>query len=118
VLSAIHGALVDNGAPTYEYGMWLELRDAADTQTLAITPAIFDADPGQTDQVMPLSVDSLMLAAPNPEGAGSTAYVAQPGTYLLKLIVDATAGTCTTVFPQFGYNQAGGMGYILLGTTP
>jgi hypothetical protein len=114
-----HGTLRDNGAPTYEYGMWLELRDAADTQTLAVTPSIFDSDPGQTDQVMPLSVDSAMLAATSPQLAGSNVYVAQPGTYTLKLMVAAIAGPpCTTVFPEFGYNQGGGMGFVLLGTTP
>jgi len=113
-----HGELVDNGAASREYGMWIELLDASGTKTLAVTPAVFDNDPNQTDQVMPLSVDGVMLTGTGPEFTTGEVYVAQPGTYLLRLIVVAGGPACNAVLPGFGWNGGNGMGYILLGTTP
>ena len=119
-----HGAVRDNGAPTTTYGMWASLRDASGAQTLAASASAWDsnaANGGNDDAVMPLGIDGVLLAEVHPlgDGTGSTAYVAAPGTYELRLVVYATDGTaCTTPLPGFGWNQGNGLDYILLGTTP
>jgi hypothetical protein len=120
-----HGTLSDDGSPATTYGMWIQLRDAAGTTPLAASASAWDnnaANAGADDALMPLSVDGVLLAEVHPlgEGAGSTAYVAQPGTYQLRLVVDATDITapCTTTLPDFGDNQGAGLDFVLLGTTP
>jgi hypothetical protein len=117
ILAFGNGAMRDDGAATTTYGLWLRLRDASDTTTLAVTTAAWDFDGAAqaSDTVMPLSLTSVMLAGGFPEDAGS-AYIAQPGTYRLELIAFANEGTCTTALPDFGVNQGGGMGYVILGT--
>jgi len=45
-------------------------------------------------------------------------YVARAGTCLLKLMVLASEGTCTTVKPDFEVTSGNGTGHILLGPTP
>lgn len=116
ILAFGNGAMRDDGAATTTYGLWLRLRDAADTKTLAITSVAWDFDDGSpvSDAVMPLSVTSVMLTGDFPEVFGPT-FVAPPGTYRLQLIAFANEGTCTTTLPGFGYNQGGGMGYVILG---
>lgn len=111
-----HGTLIDNNAGSTEYSLFAELRDATDAQALArIPPAVDDnsANTGADDDIMPLSTDGVLLST----GAGAAAFVAQPGTYQLHLMVLA-AGTCTTPLPNFGDNQGAGLDYLLLGTTP
>lgn len=116
ILAFGNGAMLDNGAPTTTYGLWLRLRDAADTQTLAVSTVAWDFDDGAVpaDKAMPLSVSTVMLSGPDPEFTSGT-FVAQPGTYRLQLIAVASEGTCTTTLPNFGINGGGGMGYVILG---
>lgn len=116
ILAMGNGAMSDDGAATSTYGLWLRLRDAADTKTLAVTTVAWDYDnsPAPVDVVMPLSVSGLMLTGEFPEVFGTT-YVAQPGTYRLQLIAYANEGACNATLPDFGYNQGGGMGYVIVG---
>jgi len=117
-----HATLVDNGTANdaYEFSMWVELRDAAGT-TLANTVAAVTADKDRTSRNMPLSVDGTLLAGGMPGGdlAGTRAYVAAPGSYVLTLVTRAGAGTtCPAGGEDFGYNQQSSLGHILLGTSP
>jgi hypothetical protein len=72
---------------------WIVLRDAADTTTLATTQrqnayANWTSEPGA-----PLTAAGVMTTAPaTPPG---TRYIAEPGTYVLQLIVNAS-GACGT----------------------
>ncbi len=119
ILAFGNGSIRDGDAPTAEYAVWLRLRNAADTQTLAISHAAWDYDnsaPTAVDVVMPLSVTGILLSGTFPEVFGAT-YAAQPGTYRLQLVAwaGATATACTTPLPDFGFNQGSGMGYALIG---
>jgi hypothetical protein len=116
-----HGTLLDNGSAGQEYGMWLELRDATDATTLAVTPAAWDdnrANAGADDAVMPLAAGGTLQTGLDAEDAGATPYLAAPGAYVLRLVVLVIpTGACGGTLPKFGYNQGNGMGYMLLAPT-
>jgi hypothetical protein len=89
-----HGEYYANGNTANSSAQdWILLRDAADTTTLATTQiqnayANWTSEPGA-----PLTAAGVMTTAPaTPPG---TRYIAQPGTYLLKLMVHAY-GSCAT----------------------
>ena len=122
IWAAGNGALIDDGSAAREFGMWLELRDAGDTRTLAVSPSAWDDDRANgdaDDAVMPLSVGGTLQAGADEESAGAIAFLAPPGDYVLRLVVLAIPpGSCSGAFPDFGYNQGNSMGYMLLAPTP
>lgn len=117
ILAYANGTWRRDNAPVTTYGLWLRLRNAADTTTLAISHAAWDYAGGDLTAIMPLSVTSVMLTGTFPEVFGA-AYLAPAGTYRLQAIAYANEapGNCTTDLPDFGVNQGGGMGYVVLGT--
>lgn len=112
-----HGSLRDNGSNATEFGLWLRLRNAGDTATLAVSTRAWDATSDGMDTVFALSSGGLLLSGSDPD-APAPAFVASPGSYILQLAVVAGGGSgCTAVsLPGFGWNQGNGMGYMLVGT--
>jgi hypothetical protein len=112
-----HGTLSDQGSDATEYGLHLRLRDAANTVTMAVSAAAFDAEAGGSDTVFPLSTGGVLLTGADPITTPGGAFVAPPGDYNLQLVASVRGGSgCTDPLPDFGYNLGGGMGYVLLGT--
>ncbi len=109
-----HGALRDDASAATEYGLWLQLRNAGDTATLAVSTRAWDVPGG--DEVLALSPGGLMLPGDDPDSP-APAFVAPAGTYILQLAVLAGGGgyACAGNFPDFGFNQGSAMGYVLLG---
>jgi hypothetical protein len=108
-----HGAIANDNSDNTEAGLWLRLRDAANTTTLAVSVAAWE---GRLEPltVSPLSTGGLMLAGSNPS-APADPYVATPGDYLLQLVADSQGGSCTSAKPDFGWNQGAAMGFLLVG---
>jgi hypothetical protein len=50
-----HGSLRDNGSNATTFGLWLRLRNASDTATLAVSTRVWDANVTGTDTVFPLT---------------------------------------------------------------
>jgi hypothetical protein len=110
------GAIRKDGAPVTEGALWLRLRDASGAELANSVPA-WDADAGQTgDALWALSPGGLLRAGADPFSAASAPFVAPAGAYTLELVALAQGGVCTTAVPDFGWNQGGAMGYVLLGT--
>ncbi len=107
-----HGTVRNQNDDPRDYGLWLQLRDAGDTATLAV--AIRAWDTGGGDDKLALSSGGVMLSGEDADAAGP-AYVAPAGTYILQLAVTA-GGDCTDPLPDFGFNHGNAMGYLLLGT--
>jgi hypothetical protein len=99
-----------------EFGLYLRLRNAGNTTTLATSAENWDSgyDPSDADTVQVLSTGGTLFAGADTETAAPV-YEAPAGTYILQLVVHSGSGpACTTDFPDFGVNQGGVMGYILL----
>jgi hypothetical protein len=110
------GALTDNGSAATEFALFLRLRDAADTTTLAITLPAWDGTSLIADQPVALSPGGVLQAGASIDALGAP-FVAAPGTYVLQLVALATGGgPCGADLPDFGFNQSGAMGYVLTGT--
>jgi hypothetical protein len=109
-----HGVLRDGNSGAVDYGLWLQLRNAGDTATLAVSAREWDS-PGNGGRT-PLSSGGLMGSGDDADLPGP-AFVAPAGTYILQLAVIAGNTSCTGSFlPDFGFNQGNGMGYVLLGS--
>lgn len=117
VLAFANGAVRDDGSAAEDYEMRMRLLDFGEADVIASSSSARDSDtqPAVRDEVMPLSVTSMLFAGP---GGVTTAapVVLQPGQYRLQLIVSATGAICGAALPDFGVNQGSGMGYVLLGT--
>ncbi len=111
-----HGSLRKNGSAAVEFGLWLRLRNAGDTATVAVSTTAWDATntSGDTDAIFPLSTGGVLMSGDDTE-SGAPAFVAAPGTYTLQLVVEAI-GPCAATLPDFGDNQGAGIGYLLTGT--
>jgi hypothetical protein len=111
-----HGAISRDGAPVTEGGLRLRLRDTAGT-IVATSVRAWDADGAQLgDDVWALSTGGVLLAGNNAENPAPV-FVATAGAYTLELTARAQGGPgCTIALPDFGWNQGGAMGYVLLGT--
>jgi len=108
------GTVRDDGATPTEYGVYVRLRDGADTATLAQSTPGWDFGAG--DVTMSLTSGGLLLTGSI--GSLGAAFVAPPGSYRLQLVVRSDGGPCAAPKPDFGFNQGSGFGYVLLGTTP
>lgn len=110
-----HGSLRKGGSAAVEFGLWLRLRNAGDTATVAVSTTAWDATTsGDTDAIFPLSTGGVLMSGADTE-SGAPAFVAAPGTYTLQLVVEAI-GPCAATLPDFGDNQGAGIGYLLTGT--
>ena len=109
-----HGAIANRNSGAIEAGLWLRLRDAGNTETLAVSVASYEGEL-EAKTVSPLETGGLMLEGSNPTAAASP-YTAPPGSYLLQLVVTSQGGTCGQTYkPSFGWNQGGVMGFQLVG---
>lgn len=117
VLAFANGAILDGGSAATEFGMSMRLLDFQEADVLAVTSAAWDSDgqPAARDEVMPLSVTSMLFAGSGVGAAAGAPIVLQPGQYRLQLMIIATGAACGAALPDFGYNQGSGMGYVLLG---
>jgi hypothetical protein len=106
-----HGAIAVRSSDVTEAGLFLRLRDAADTTTLAVSVAQWQGHLVMQD-VSPLNTGGLMLTGADPD-TQANAFTAAPGTYILQLMAWPNGGTCASK-PDFGWNQGGVMGYMLL----
>jgi hypothetical protein len=109
-----HGAIANDNSDSTEAGLWLRLRDAANTTTLAVSVPAWE---GHLDAltVSPLTTGGLLLAGTNPEAPGGP-YTAAPGTYVLELVARSQGGACAATKPDFGWNQGAAIGYVLVGS--
>ena len=85
---------------------------------MATSPANWDSrfPSGDEDTVNTMSTAGVMHTGDNPSDPAQ-AYVAPVGSYTLELVAFAGDGTCSgSNNPDFGYNQNGALGYIILGT--
>jgi hypothetical protein len=108
-----HGAIQNDNSGATEAGLWLRLRDAANTTTLAVTPASWEGKLA-AETVSPLQTGGLMLEGSNP-AAPANPYTAAPGSYLLQLVAESQGACGQTQKPDFGWNQGGAMGFMLVG---
>jgi hypothetical protein len=110
------GTLRDEGSAATEFALFLRLRDAADTATLATTLAAWDGTMVTADDPVALFPGGVLQQGQEIDRA-APAFVAAPGAYLLQLVALATGGgPCAGELPDFGFNQGGSMGYVLTGT--
>ena len=101
-----HGAIANKNSGATEAGLWLRLRDAGNTETLAVSVASWDGEI-EAKTVSTLDTGGLMLEGSNPTAAANP-YTAPPGSYLLQLVVKSQGGTCGQTYkPSFGSNQGG-----------
>jgi hypothetical protein len=108
-----HGAILNENSGATEAGLWLRLRDAGNTETLAVSVASWDGEL-EALTVSTLDTGGLMLEGSN--SAASATYTAAPGSYLLQLVVKSQSGTCGQTYkPSFGSNQGSAMGFMLVG---
>ena len=109
-----HGAIANRNSGATEAGLWLRLRDAGNTKTLAVSVASSVGGLAAWT-VSPLQTGGLMLEGDNPV-APANPYTAAPGSYLLQLVVTSQGGTCGQTYkPSFGWNQGAAMGFELVG---
>jgi hypothetical protein len=110
------GTLRDDGSAATEFALFLRLRNAADTATLATTLAAWDGTMATADDPVALFPGGVLLQGEAIDTA-APAFVAAPGAYQLQLVALATGGgACALDLPDFGFNQGGAMGYVLTGT--
>jgi hypothetical protein len=109
-----HGAIANNNSDNTEAGLWLRLRAAGSSTTLAVSVAQWE---GRLDPltVSPLTTGGLLLAGSDPN-APSSPYTVAPGSYVLELVVVSQGGACPLAKPNFGWNQGAAMSYVLVGT--
>lgn len=114
-----HGTMRKNNSTATAFTLRLRLRDAANTQTLATSIPALDSTsfPGDTDNRFALTTGGLMQAGDDPESPAPP-FAAAPGTYVLQLVARAGEGApCAPgELPDFGFNQYGAMGYMLIAT--
>src|ERR1700751_2003789 len=96
------GAVAVRSSTITEAGLFLRLRNAADTTTLAVSVAQWQGHL-QMQDVAPLNTGGLMLTGDDPDSQAA-AYVAGPGTYILQLMAWPNGGTWAAK-PDFGWNQ-------------
>jgi hypothetical protein len=110
------GTLRDDGSAATEFALFLRLRNAADTATLATSLAAWDGTMVTADEPVALFPGGVLQQGEAVDAA-APAFVAAPGAYLLQLVALATGGgDCAGDLPDFGFNQGGAMGYVLTGT--
>ena len=108
------GTLLDNGSMANEFGLFLRLRDAGDTTTLATTLSLVDREDAG-DAHYPLSPGGILLTGSSTE-LNAPAFVAPPGAYILQLVAQTGGLSCGAgPFPSFGFNNGSSMGYLLVG---
>jgi hypothetical protein len=108
------GTINDNGSAANEFGLFLLLRNAADTTTLAATTSLTDRDDTGNGH-HPLSPGGILLTGDGPESNGP-AFVAPPGTYILQLVAGIGGPSCVGgASPSFGFNNGSSMDYLLVG---
>jgi hypothetical protein len=113
IFASTSGDYFLNGGMATEGEFEVELRDAGDTVTVAVLPTynliistsnVFD---------VPFASDGVLRSGTDPNAPGATAYVVQPGSYLLKWLAGGF-GTCDHA-PGL---SNGSLTYFLLGTSP
>jgi hypothetical protein len=110
------GTLRDDTSAATEFALFLRLRDAGDSTTLATTLAAWDGTTVTADEPVALSPGGILQAGDRVD-TQAPAFVAAPGSYMLQLAALATGGgACAVDLPDFGFNQGGAMGYVLTGT--
>jgi hypothetical protein len=103
----------DDSSDATQYEMFLRLRNAGDTATLAVS--IGQDAPQTVGDPVALASDGVMLSGDDSTG-DAPAFVAPAGTYILQLIVEAGGvNTCAGSLPDFGYDNESAMSYMLLG---
>ena len=109
-----HGAIANDNSDNTEAGLWLRLRAAGNSTTLAVSVAQWE---GRLEPltVSPLTTGGLLLAGSDPN-APSSPYTVAPGSYVLELVAFSQGGACMTAKPNFGWNQGAAMSYVLVGT--
>lgn len=109
-----HGAIANDNSGNTEAGLWLRLRAAGNSTTLAVSVAQWE---GRLEPltVSPLTTGGLLLAGSDPN-APSSPYTVAPGSYVLELVAFSQGGACMTAKPNFGFNQGAAMSYVLVGT--
>jgi hypothetical protein len=112
-----HGTLSDNATSgATEFALWLRLRDAGNTSTLAVSTSAWNGHGVGMTEVFTLSSGGVLLSGDDPE-ASAPAFVAPAGSYILQLAVIATGGGPCALddLPDFGFNGGSGMSYMLIG---
>lgn len=118
IWAEVVGTYRDESINSTEVGTWARLRNAANTQTLATTVASWynptNYPPGDT----PMSAGGLLFTGDVGELAAPPVYVADPGDYLLQLVIWRSDGTCdpndTSRNPDFGFNHGSGFSWFAL----
>lgn len=112
-----HGTLRRGESTATTFTLFVRLRDAGDTTTLAASvPAVDAVTEGAKDDIMPLASSGILQTGEPFEG-NTPVFTAPPGNYLLQLVANAgQGGPCVGQLPDFGYNQAAAFGYMLVGT--
>ncbi len=116
------GTMRKGGSTATTFGLSLRLRDSGDTTTLATSIELFDSTttPGDSDTVFPLVSSGILLAGAGGESTSAApAFIAPSGAYVLQLVARAGGGSSPCIpgaLPDFGVNQGGAMGYLLVGT--
>ncbi|MEX2103329.1 MAG: hypothetical protein WD805_05150 [Gaiellaceae bacterium] len=110
------GTLSDDASDANDYGLWLQLRNAGDTATLAVSTRQWDRP--SSEGLVPLTSGGLMVTGDDPDASTPSppAFVAPAGTYILQLAVTAGPSACAGSLPDFGFNQGNAMGYLLVGS--
>ena len=105
-----------NGADEFE--LYVQLRDSGGA-IVATSPANWDSrfPTGDEDTVNTMSTAGALHIGADPSDGTQPVYVAPAGSYTLELVVFAGDGNCPGAKPNFGYNQNGALGYIVLGTS-
>ena len=109
-----HGAIANDNSDNTEAGLWLRLRAAGNSTTLAVSVAQWEGRLKPLT-VSPLTTGGLLLAGSDPN-APSSPYTVAPGSYVLELVAFSQGGACMTAKPNFGWNQGAAMSYVLVGT--
>jgi hypothetical protein len=115
------GTFVPETNDLNDVGLYVRLRDAANTSTFATSaPAWERANvPGPGDERLPLAAGGLLLAGANTDDTARPVLTVSPGTYRLELVAILAPGDpcgVGTARPNFGINQGSAFGYVLLGT--
>jgi hypothetical protein len=109
-----HGVIRNENSGNDEAALWLRLRDAANTTTLAVSVASWDGRLPALS-VSTLTTGGLLLAGEDPNGPADP-YTAATGTYVLEFIARIQGSACAGPNkPDFGWNQGAAMGYLLVG---
>jgi hypothetical protein len=94
------GTLLDDGSAATEFALFLRLRSAADTATLATTMAAWDGTMVTADEPVALFPGGVLQQGEDVDRAAPV-FVAAPGAYLLQLVALATGGgPCAADLPR------------------